>query len=60
MRRTRIICTIGPAASNNGMLEKLVRAGMDVARLNMAHGTQEEHLDVITRLRRTSRSSFVP
>ncbi len=55
MRRTRIVCTIGPAASSNGMLEKLIRAGMDVARLNMAHGTQEEHLAVITRLRRASR-----
>ncbi|MCK5352138.1 pyruvate kinase, partial [bacterium] len=48
MRRTRIVCTMGPAASTNGMLEKLVGAGMDVARLNMAHGTQEEHLAVIT------------
>jgi len=54
MRRTRIVCTIGPAANTNGMLEKLVRAGMDVARLNMAHGTQEEHLSVITRIRKIS------
>ncbi|UCF89135.1 MAG: pyruvate kinase [bacterium] len=55
MRRTRIVCTIGPAACSHGMLEKLVRAGMDVARLNMAHGTQEEHLAVISRLRDVSR-----
>ncbi len=54
MRKTRIVCTIGPAASSNKMLEKLVRAGMDVARLNMAHGSQKEHLDVITRLRKVS------
>ncbi len=55
MRRTRIVCTIGPAASSSRMLENLIRAGMDVARLNMAHGTREEHLAVITRLRRLSR-----
>ena len=54
MRRTRIVCTIGPAASSSRMLEKLIRAGMDVARLNMAHGTREEHLAVITRLRSVS------
>jgi pyruvate kinase len=55
MRMTRIICTIGPAASSSRMLEKLIRAGMDVARLNMAHGTREEHLAVITHLRNVSR-----
>ncbi|MDF1525594.1 MAG: pyruvate kinase [bacterium] len=55
MRKTRIVCTIGPAASSTRMLEKLIRAGMDVARLNMAHGTYEEHLAVITRLRSISR-----
>ncbi len=51
MRRTRIVCTIGPATGSSVMLEKLIRAGMDVARLNMAHGSQEDHLAYITRLK---------
>jgi pyruvate kinase len=60
MRKTRIVCTMGPAASSNGMLEKLVTAGMDVARLNMAHGTREEHLSVINRIRNLSRKKNRP
>lgn len=60
MRRTRIVCTIGPASAGNGMLGKLLVAGMDVARLNMAHGTREEHLAVITRLRMLSRKKNRP
>ena len=51
MRRTRIVCTIGPATSSGKMLEKLLRAGMDVARLNMSHGTHEDHRGYIARLR---------
>src|SRR5712691_12809667 len=51
MRRTRIICTIGPASRNPAMLRKLVEAGMDVARLNFSHGTHEEHEAVIRALR---------
>ncbi len=60
MRMTRIVCTIGPASADSRMLEKLLVAGMDVARLNMAHGTREEHLAVITRLRKLSRKSNRP
>ena len=60
MRKTRIVCTMGPAASSNGMLEKVVTAGMDVARLNMAHGTREEHLSVINRIRNLSRKKNRP
>ena len=51
MRRTRIICTIGPASRKPAMLRKLVEAGMDVARLNFSHGTHEEHEAVIRALR---------
>jgi pyruvate kinase len=51
MRRTKIVCTIGPASESEEVLERLVRAGMDVARLNFAHGTHEEHARVIQRIR---------
>ena len=43
MRRTEIICTLGPSSDGADMLRKLVAAGMDTARLNMSHGTHEEH-----------------
>jgi pyruvate kinase len=43
LRRTKIVCTIGPATSSPEMVDRLVAAGMDAARLNFSHGTHEEH-----------------
>jgi len=51
LRRTKIVCTIGPSSRKRGIIEKLLRAGMDVARLNFSHGTHEEHAEAITDLR---------
>lgn len=51
MRRTKIVCTIGPASSTRVMLRRLYRAGMDVARLNFSHGTHDQHGAVIALLR---------
>jgi pyruvate kinase len=51
MRRTKIVCTIGPASSSPEKLDGLVAAGMDVARINFSHGTAAEHADVIRRVR---------
>jgi pyruvate kinase len=50
-RCTKIVCTIGPASSGAAELDRLVTAGMDVARLNFSHGTHAEHAEVIRRVR---------
>ncbi len=47
MRRTKIICTLGPATSSREMILKLVLAGMNVARVNLSHGNHEEHRKLI-------------
>ncbi|HEX8996765.1 MAG TPA: pyruvate kinase [Ktedonobacterales bacterium] len=52
LRRTRIVCTLGPASRSEERIEALARAGMDVARINFSHGTQEEHAETIMRVRR--------
>jgi pyruvate kinase len=51
MRRTKIVCTIGPASGSREMLDRMVAAGMDVARLNFSHGTHDEHAEVIRTIR---------
>jgi pyruvate kinase len=51
MRHTKIVCTIGPSSSSMETLDRLVAAGMDVARLNFSHGTHAEHAEVIRRIR---------
>src|SRR5207248_299572 len=54
MRRTKFVCTIGPATNSEERLEQLMRAGMNVARLNFSHGTQSDHATVIDRIRAIS------
>ena len=51
MRRTKVVCTIGPASSSVEQLDRLAAAGMDVARLNFSHGTHAEHAEVVRRIR---------
>ncbi|XKH50870.1 pyruvate kinase [Chryseomicrobium palamuruense] len=55
MRKTKIVCTIGPASESEEMLEKLILAGMNVARLNFSHGSHEEHGARIQRIREVSK-----
>lgn len=57
MRKTKIVCTIGPASESKEMLEKLVQAGMNVARLNFSHGDFEEHGARVKTIREVSRES---
>ncbi|MGD9873137.1 MAG: pyruvate kinase [Kiritimatiellia bacterium] len=59
MRKTKIVATIGPASRDPAMLEKLIGAGMNVARLNFSHGTQAEHAEVIRDIRRISQKAGV-
>lgn len=60
MRKTKIICTIGPATDSYEMLEKLAKAGMNVARLNMSHGDHESHARVIKAIRTLNRKLHHP
>ncbi len=55
LRRTKIICTIGPASAPPAVLLKLIRSGMDIARLNLSHGTLEEHARYIKDVRAQSK-----
>lgn len=52
MRKTKIVCTVGPACSSYEELEKLALGGMNIARLNMCHNTREWHLDVIRKIKK--------
>ncbi len=60
MRKTKIICTIGPATSSYPMLEKLAAAGMDVVRLNMSHGQHEKCAEIIKSIRTLNRKLNSP
>jgi pyruvate kinase len=50
-RRAKIVCTLGPATSSQEQITALISAGMDVARLNMSHGHQADHLEAYRRVR---------
>ena len=54
-RKAKIVATIGPASQSEEMLEKLILAGMNVARMNFSHGTHKEHAERIARIRRVSK-----
>lgn len=60
LRRTKIVCTIGPASDSEDVLRRMMAAGMDVARLNFSHGTHEEHAMRIQTLRRLAREMGHP
>ena len=53
-RRTKIVCTLGPATQSPDAIAGLISAGMDVARLNFSHGTRDDHADIYGRVREAS------
>jgi pyruvate kinase len=52
--KSKIVCTIGPAVESEEMLKHLIDAGMNVARLNFSHGTQDYHAEIFNRIRKLS------
>ena len=60
MRKTKIICTIGPASDNEVTLTKMCLAGMNVARLNFSHGTHEQHLEKIKLIKKVRENLELP
>jgi len=54
MRRAKIVCTLGPSSLGQEMLERLLTAGMDVARLNFSHGSHKQHAETLEQLRSAS------
>ena len=60
MRKTKIVCTIGPACDNEDTLTQMCMAGMNVARLNFSHGSHEEHLKKIELIKRVRKQLNMP
>ena len=60
MRKTKIICTIGPASSGEETLRALCESGMNVARLNFSHGSHAEHKERIDRIKRIREELNLP
>ncbi|MCL2410260.1 MAG: pyruvate kinase [Treponema sp.] len=59
-RKTKIICSLGPASSSDEVVRELILAGMNVARLNFSHGSHEAHRESIERVRRVSGELGIP
>ncbi len=60
MKKTKIICTLGPSTDNEEVLSALIDAGMNVARLNFSHGTHEEHAKKIAMIKKIREQKNVP
>jgi pyruvate kinase len=60
LRKTKIVCTIGPASETVETLRRLIREGMDIARLNFSHGSHEEHDARIRNIRQAAREEGKP
>lgn len=59
-KKTKVVCTIGPSTDKQGVLEKMLEAGMNVARFNFSHGSHEEHANRIKAIRDASKNTGIP
>lgn len=60
MRKTKIVCTLGPACDSEAVLSQMIEEGMDVARLNFSHGTHDEHLSRINQIKKLRDEKKMP
>ena len=60
MRKTKIICTMGPSTDKDDVMEQLVREGMDVARFNFSHGDYAYHQECLELVRKTAKELNLP
>ena len=60
MNKTKIVCTLGPSSSSYEQIVRLMKAGMNIARLNFSHGTHSEHKEVIDRLKKARKELSQP
>ena len=60
MKKTKIVCTIGPSSESEEVLSQMFKAGLNVCRLNFSHGTHEEHQIRIDRIKRVREALDLP
>ncbi|MEG2073793.1 MAG: pyruvate kinase, partial [Angelakisella sp.] len=60
MRKTKIICTLGPASTDREIIRNMIKAGMNVARFNFSHGSHEEHLAKLVSIRELRKEMKLP
>lgn len=60
MKRTKIVCTMGPSSFDEHILEEMILSGMNVARINMSHGTHDQHRETIERVERVAHRLGLP
>ncbi|MDL2287169.1 pyruvate kinase [Eubacteriales bacterium OttesenSCG-928-G02] len=60
MKKTKIVCTLGPASNNESTIKQMLLAGINVARFNFSHGTHEEHKELIKKFRKVRDSLGIP
>ena len=60
MRKTKIICTLGPSTEDEGVLREMMLAGMDVARFNFSHSTHEKHLEFLNKIKKLREELALP
>ncbi len=60
MRRTKIVCTLGPATENEDVLREIIKEGMNVARFNFSHGSHKEHLAKFEQLKKVREELNLP